>query len=339
MAAFGEGSCSRRGWGAGRAAPPDGGADAKKLGDLDPAIVAREIRSRLGSIKACYEQALKANPQLSGKLVAHFTIEACGSVGAISWDEDTLGDKAVDACIQSNIAAWRFPPPTGGAVEISFPFVFQASQGTGPTAPAHRSLPAAGKSKKGGNSELPVRSRLALGADAELISTLSGVDQDNDGQTPHLEITRRRGHAAGVLTFDFSSAKYPAFADVIQPSFFWTVESSFVQLGSKRIARVGLVGRAGDDLMVLQEIAILVDLDGETPRLLWLGLGDREENTFAACVVTTRATFKLARWGVLERTRRSTKWVTRMTDPELDEYRQKCHAPAVQREEFPLAGE
>ena len=99
------------------------------------------------------------------------------------------------------------------------------------------------------------------------------------------------------------------------------------------------MGRAGEDLMVLQEIVILVDVDGETPRLLWLGLGDREENAFDACVVTTRATFKLARPGVLERTRRSTKWVTRMTDPELDDYRRDCRAPAARRDEFPLVVE
>src|SRR5262252_3853692 len=42
-------------------------------GDLDPNMVAKEVRSRLGAIKACYERALKRNPNLSGKVVIHWT--------------------------------------------------------------------------------------------------------------------------------------------------------------------------------------------------------------------------------------------------------------------------
>ena len=34
-------------------------------GELDPNMVAKEVRSRLGAIKACYERALKRNPNLS----------------------------------------------------------------------------------------------------------------------------------------------------------------------------------------------------------------------------------------------------------------------------------
>jgi len=40
-------------------------------GELDPNMVAKEVRSRLGAIKACYERALKRNPNLSGKVVIH----------------------------------------------------------------------------------------------------------------------------------------------------------------------------------------------------------------------------------------------------------------------------
>ena len=41
-----------------------------------PAMVAKEVRARLGAIKACYERALKRNPNLSGKVVIHWTITA-----------------------------------------------------------------------------------------------------------------------------------------------------------------------------------------------------------------------------------------------------------------------
>jgi outer membrane biosynthesis protein TonB len=97
-------------------------------GDLDPAMVAKEVRTRLGAIKACYERALKRNPNLSGKVVIHWTITQAGTVSGVDVEQDTLGDAEVASCIKSLIARWRFPAPSGGSVEVSFPFVFQASQ-------------------------------------------------------------------------------------------------------------------------------------------------------------------------------------------------------------------
>ena len=97
-------------------------------GELDPGIVSKEVRSRLGAIKACYERALKRNPSLSGKVVVHWTITAAGTVSGIDVESDTLGDNEVASCIKSLVARWRFPAPAGGSVEVSFPFVFQASQ-------------------------------------------------------------------------------------------------------------------------------------------------------------------------------------------------------------------
>ena len=97
-------------------------------GELDPAMVAKEVRSRLGAIKACYERALKRNPNLSGKVVIHWTITQAGTVSGVDVEQDTLGDAEVASCIKSLIARWRFPAPAGGSVDVSFPFVFQASQ-------------------------------------------------------------------------------------------------------------------------------------------------------------------------------------------------------------------
>ncbi|MEP6651706.1 MAG: AgmX/PglI C-terminal domain-containing protein [Myxococcales bacterium] len=97
-------------------------------GDLDPSIVSKEVRSRLGAIKACYERALKRSPTLSGKVVIHWTITAAGTVSGVDVENDTMGDSEVASCIKSLIARWRFPAPSGGSVEVSFPFVFQAAQ-------------------------------------------------------------------------------------------------------------------------------------------------------------------------------------------------------------------
>ena len=97
-------------------------------GELDPNMVAKEVRSRLGAIKACYERALKRNPNLSGKVVIHWTITQAGTVSGVDVEQDTLGDAEVASCIKALIARWRFPAPAGGSVDVSFPFVFQSSQ-------------------------------------------------------------------------------------------------------------------------------------------------------------------------------------------------------------------
>jgi hypothetical protein len=97
-------------------------------GELDPAMVAKEVRTRLGAVKACYERGLKRNPNLSGKVVIHWTITQAGTVSGVDIEQDTLGDAEVASCIKSLIARWRFPAPSGGSVEVSFPFVFQSSQ-------------------------------------------------------------------------------------------------------------------------------------------------------------------------------------------------------------------
>jgi hypothetical protein len=97
-------------------------------GELDPGLIAKEVRARLGAIKACYERALKRNPTLTGKIVIHWTITAAGTVSGVDVEQDTLGDSEVASCIKSLVARWRFPSPANGSVDVSFPFVFQSSQ-------------------------------------------------------------------------------------------------------------------------------------------------------------------------------------------------------------------
>jgi hypothetical protein len=96
-------------------------------GELDPGIVSKEVRARMGAIRACYERSLKRNPGLAGKIVLHWTITAAGTVQNVGTDSDTMGDSEVVNCIKSLVARWRFPAPSGGAVEVQFPFVFQSS--------------------------------------------------------------------------------------------------------------------------------------------------------------------------------------------------------------------
>ena len=76
-----------------------------------PSIVAKEVRSRLGAIKACYERALKRNPNLTGKVVIHWTITAAGTVSGVDVENGHHGRPEVASCIKSLVARWRFPAP------------------------------------------------------------------------------------------------------------------------------------------------------------------------------------------------------------------------------------
>ena len=97
-------------------------------GALDPALVSKEVRARIGAVKACYERALKRNPNLSGKVKVRWTITAAGTVSGVDISDDSMGDSEVSSCIKQLVARWRFPAPSGGSVEVEFPFVFTASQ-------------------------------------------------------------------------------------------------------------------------------------------------------------------------------------------------------------------
>ena len=97
-------------------------------GELDPALVSKEVRARIGAVKACYERALKRNPNLSGKVKVRWTITAAGTVSGVDISDDSMGDSEVSSCIKQLVARWRFPAPSGGSVEVEFPFVFTSSQ-------------------------------------------------------------------------------------------------------------------------------------------------------------------------------------------------------------------
>jgi TonB family protein len=97
-------------------------------GELDPSLVSKEVRARIGAIKACYDRALKRNPNLSGKVKIRWTITAAGTVSAVEVEEDSMGDAEVSSCIKGLVSRWRFPAPSGGSVDVVYPFVFQASQ-------------------------------------------------------------------------------------------------------------------------------------------------------------------------------------------------------------------
>jgi TonB family protein len=82
------------------------------------------VRRYAPGIQFCYDNELKKNPGLRGKLVVSITVLASGEVSAVSIVDDSLHSPAVTQCILAQIRGWRFPPISHGVTSFKSPFVF-----------------------------------------------------------------------------------------------------------------------------------------------------------------------------------------------------------------------
>ncbi len=131
---FGGGGPGRRPGvrGTGRSGGSPGGSagDPIILGALDKSVIDRVVKTKLASIRYCYQRELSRDPELGGKVVVKFTISREGTVSTAGTKASTLGSPAVEACLKKQFLRMRFPKPAGGGiVMVSYPFVFNAAGG------------------------------------------------------------------------------------------------------------------------------------------------------------------------------------------------------------------
>ncbi len=91
---------------------------------VDAEQIGRFIRTRQQAITACYEQELRRNPNLRGRLLVNIFIGTNGRVTRIDFLEDSVGSTGVANCVRARIRSWMFPvrPPEETAVTV--PFIF-----------------------------------------------------------------------------------------------------------------------------------------------------------------------------------------------------------------------
>ena len=94
--------------------------------DVDQGKLGAFVRARIGLIKACYENQLKRNPSLKGKIRIRFTILETGGLTDVAVVENTLGSPEVSSCIVGTMRGWRTPFRPSGTVTVEYPFVFSA---------------------------------------------------------------------------------------------------------------------------------------------------------------------------------------------------------------------
>jgi len=92
--------------------------------DIDQQKLGAFVKARFGLIKACYENALKRNPTLKGKISIRFTILETGGLSDIVAAGNSLGSPEVAACIMNTMRTWRTQFRPSGPVTVEYPFVF-----------------------------------------------------------------------------------------------------------------------------------------------------------------------------------------------------------------------
>ncbi len=84
------------------------------------------VRRRLPAVTACYEQALKTDPNLSGKLYLTLSVEENGRVSHVDLSGPASNHPRLKRCIARRVVRWPFPPQRE-PVEITIPIVLAVS--------------------------------------------------------------------------------------------------------------------------------------------------------------------------------------------------------------------
>lgn len=146
--AFGAGGIGLSGAGGGtgfgsgsRKKPPQVRMGATSVsGRLPPEVIQRIVRQNFGRFRLCYENGLRSDPTLAGRVTVKFTINGDGSVGGVS-NESDMPDAGVVSCVAKAFYGLSFPQPEAGKVTVTYPIIFSPGD---PPAEASKSPGASG---------------------------------------------------------------------------------------------------------------------------------------------------------------------------------------------------
>jgi hypothetical protein len=82
------------------------------------------VRRYAPGIQYCYDNELKRDVSLSGKMVLVLTVLPSGAVSEVTIGQDTLGSPRLQECILAQVREWRFAEIEEGVVTFRTPFVF-----------------------------------------------------------------------------------------------------------------------------------------------------------------------------------------------------------------------
>ena len=98
-------------------------------GEIEPNLVEKTIKRQRFQLQLCYELALRRNSSTAGTMEWRWRIGTRGDIDGVALVASTVHDARMAECIRQKIAAWRFPRPRRGSVEVSYPFEFSPAKG------------------------------------------------------------------------------------------------------------------------------------------------------------------------------------------------------------------
>lgn len=135
---FGHGAGTASGFGSGSgrlggshksSAPKVRGGATSVSGRLPPEVIQRIVRQNFGRFRLCYEQGLKNNPDLQGRVAVRFVIDRTGAVSSVGNGGSDMLDAAVVSCVVRAFHGLSFPEPEAGIVTVVYPIVFAPDGG------------------------------------------------------------------------------------------------------------------------------------------------------------------------------------------------------------------
>jgi hypothetical protein len=109
---------------------------AETFGTLNKEYIREVVREQVVElVRECYENALEHEPEMAGRISLEFTIVGDESVGGVIeevvvGEGTTLLDPELGECVSESMASATFSPPEGGgSVQVTYPFIFEPSDG------------------------------------------------------------------------------------------------------------------------------------------------------------------------------------------------------------------
>ncbi|MBP9111835.1 MAG: AgmX/PglI C-terminal domain-containing protein [Polyangiaceae bacterium] len=97
-------------------------------GSLPREVIQRIVRQNFGRFRLCYENGLRTNPSLQGRVAVNFLIGRDGRVVSsnVNSGATELPDANVQSCVAQSFQGLSFPEPQNGSVKVMYPIVFAA---------------------------------------------------------------------------------------------------------------------------------------------------------------------------------------------------------------------
>jgi hypothetical protein len=97
-------------------------------GRLPQEVIQRIVRQNFGRFRLCYENGMRTNPNLAGRVTVKFVIDRSGSVATAQDGGSEIPDQGVVSCVVRGFGNLSFPQPEGGIVTVVYPIIFNPGE-------------------------------------------------------------------------------------------------------------------------------------------------------------------------------------------------------------------